>query len=328
MTRLPVYLVALVVGLGGVAQDGSPAVADFTKTELHLLRSTTVSDEQFLTGAREGTPVTIAAELRLPAAARTQRVPAVVIVHGSSGMGALDDRWSRELLGMDIATFRIDSFTGRGVTGTADDQSRLASLTMIIDAYRALDHLAHDARVDSSRIGILGGSRGGRIALYASLERFRRMHAAPGASFAVYLPFYAPCSTTYIGDTDVADRPIRLFHGTADDTTPIGACRAYVERLRRAGRDVQLNEYEGAHHAFDFAGVPLTRSPRVQSAGSCTLVEGPIGQIVNQATKRPFTWGDACVTRGGSVAHDPRAHSSALAEVKTTLRRVFKLDGR
>jgi len=111
---------------------------------------------------------------------------------------------------------------------------------------------------------------------------------------------------------------------TADDTTPIAACRSYVERLRRAGKDVQLIEYEGAHHAFDFPEIPLTRSPQLQSSGSCTLVEGPIGQIVNQDTKRPFAWSDACVTRGGTVAHDTRAHSSALAEVGATLRRVFK----
>ena len=325
MTRFPACLIAVAMGITVQAQDRGAAGPDLTKTELHLLRTTTFSDENFLTGVRDGTPVTIGAELRLPDAARTQRVPAMVLVHGSSGISGIDEGWSRELLAMGIATLKIDGFTGRGIPGTANDQSRLGLLAMIVDAYRALDFLAHDARIDSSRIGILGGSRGGRIALYASLQRFQRMHAAPGAAFAVYFAFYAHCNATYIDDTNVADRPIRLFHGTADDSALIGPCRSYVERLRLAGKDVQLSEYTGAHHAFDFAGLSLRRAPQLQNPASCRLTEGPIGVIVNDETKRPFTWADPCVMRGGTAGHDPRAHSSAVAEVEATLRRVFKL---
>jgi hypothetical protein len=43
------------------------------------------------------------------------------------------------------------------------------------------------------------------------------MYAPADAQFAVYLSFYPPCSKTYIDDTAVVDRPIRLFSGTADD---------------------------------------------------------------------------------------------------------------
>jgi hypothetical protein len=46
--------------------------------------------------------------------------------------------------------------------------------------------------------------------------------------------------TTYLADTDVADRPIRIHHGTPDDYNPVAPCKRYVERLRAAERDVQL----------------------------------------------------------------------------------------
>ena len=67
--------------------------------------------------------------------------------------------------------------------------------------------------------------------------------------------------TRYQSDTEVADRPIRIFHGTPDDYNPVATCKAYVERLRRAGRDVQLTEYPNASHAFDNPLGSLT--PRV-----------------------------------------------------------------
>ena len=58
-----------------------------------------------------------------------------------------------------------------------------------------------------------------------------------GAEFAAYIPFYPDCMTSYISDTDVADKPIRIFHGTPDDYNPVAACKKYIERLRAAGFD-------------------------------------------------------------------------------------------
>jgi dienelactone hydrolase len=83
-----------------------------------------------------------------------------------------------------------------------------------------------------SHLGVCNQSaRGGQATLYASLNRFQRMYGPEGATFAAYLPFYTPCFTTDIDDADVSDKPIRLFHGAADDYVPVAPCRAYVERV-------------------------------------------------------------------------------------------------
>ncbi len=154
MKRL-VFACLIVAGMQGRA-------ADVSRIELLPLQTVTVTEEQFLTGSRDGRPVTIAAELRLPSTAAA-RVPAVILLHGSGGANTRDDRWSRDLNDLGVATLLVDSFTGRGIVSTVADQSQLSELSVIIDAYRALDLLAKHPRIDATRIGLLGGSRGGDV---------------------------------------------------------------------------------------------------------------------------------------------------------------------
>jgi dienelactone hydrolase len=294
------------------------------RIEIHSIDTVTVTDKQFLTGAKNWISVRIGGELRLPA--DLSRVPAVILVHGSGGVGANVDRWAQELNEIGVAAFLLDCFTGRGIVQTITDQSQLASLAMIVDAYRALDLLSKHARIDSSRVAVMGFSKGGFAALYASLNRFRRMYGSASVEFSAYIPFYPSCYTTYIDDEQVSDRPIRIFHGTADDYVSIEPCRAYVERLRRAGKDVQLTEYTGAHHAFDnpLYTEPLSL-PEAVTTNLCPRKERLGGEIANLETGQPFTWSDACVKRGATVGYDPVATREATNAVKAFLISTFKI---
>ncbi|HEV8439299.1 MAG TPA: dienelactone hydrolase family protein [Methylomirabilota bacterium] len=301
--------------------------AQVVRIEVHPIQTMTLTDHQFLTGARDGKPTIIAGELRLPRSG-SDRLPAVVLVHGSGGLGAHHERWSQELNGIGIATFLIDGFTGRGLQTVSEDQAQLGRLAMVFDVYRALALLAAHPRLDPARIAILGGSRGGSVALRASMRRFQRAYAPEGLEFAAYLSFYGGCNLTYIGDTDVSDKPIRLFHGTADDYVPVAPCRAYVERLRSAGRDVRLAEYPDAWHQFDnpSRSTTPTRNPRATTNRRCTLKEEPMGQIINADTRQPFTQADPCVERGPHLAYNPAAHAAAIQAVKDLLRATFRLN--
>jgi hypothetical protein len=105
----------------------------------------------------------------------------------------------------------------------------------------------------------------------------------------------------------VTDRPIRVFHGTADDLAPIERCRAYVERLRQAG----------AAHAFDRPGDgPPRHNPHEQNASRCFWEERPDGHLVSRSTGQPFGLSDPCVTLGGTNGPDPTAYREALRAVK------------
>ncbi len=326
MTALPSSrLPLLVLTVTLIALLPVHAGAQVARIELHAIPSTTLTDQQFLTGVKEGQAVTVAGELRIPQPG-TSRLPAVILVHGSGGVGSNVDLWSHELNGIGIATLILDSFTPRKIVSTVNDQTQLGRLAMIVDTYRALGLLAKHARIDPARIGVMGFSRGGQAVLYSSLRRFQRMHGPADAAFAAYVPFYPPCNTTFVDDSDVGDRPIRIFHGMADNYVPIQPCRSYVARLRAAGKDVQLTEYAGAHHAFD---VPLLKTPLVLQQAptirNCVLEESPVGQIVNSRTKQPFTYDDACVERGPTVVYDAQATGEAIKAVKEVFTAAFKL---
>jgi dienelactone hydrolase len=233
--------------------------------------------------------------------------------------------WERDLLAMGVATFVIDSFTGRGIINTNNDQSQLGRLAQTEDAYRALAVLAKHPRIDPTRVMLMGFSRGGQNALYSSLARFQRMHASGfGVHFAAHIAFYPDCSYTYRDDEDLA-APVRIFHGTADNYDPIAPCRAYVERLRAKGKDIQLMEYPGAAHLFDGrANNPPVSLPQAQTVRNCKWEEGDGGQLFNAKTKQPYSYSDPCVERGVTLAYDEKAATEVRKAVEEFVTATLK----
>jgi dienelactone hydrolase len=303
----------------------SPAVTQEARTEVLKITTLTLTDHQFLTGARDGTAVTISGEVRIPKSG-DERLPAIMLLHGSGGIARNVHDWVDVFNAMGIATFAPDSFTGRGLRSIASNQTALGRMVQVFDAYRALEVLAKHPRVDRTRIALMGWSRGGSGPLYASLRRFQEMHGPPGAAFAAYIPFYAPCHVRLREEEDVADKPIRIFHGAADDLVPVAPCRAYVERLRKAGKDIQLTEYPGARHLFDNVDFqPPRYVAQIQSSRRCRLEERANGEIVNSETNRPFSFNDSCVDRGSTLAYDEAAYKASIQAVTQFLRTTLKL---
>jgi len=304
----------------------TPASAQLARLEVHPFSSITLKDSDFLAGRKNGQQVTLAGELRIPKAGN-DKLPAVVLLHGSGGIGgagSMIDEWSRELNQLGIATFAVDSFAGRGLVSTVADQTQLGRLNMAGDAYRALEVLAKHSRLDASRIAVMGFSRGGQGALYSAMNRlYGALGPANNLRFAAHIAFYPDCMTSYRSDTEVGDKPIRILHGTADNYNPVAPCRAYLERLTKAQRNVQLVEYPDAHHVFD---APILRTPVTLSAATttrrCQLVEAENSEIINRETQKPFTFGDACVEKGPTIAFNEAANTQARAFVREFLTQV------
>ena len=324
--RVALALIALCVSsvLAGAQSLPKEAAA---RTEIFPIPSLTLSDQQFLSGDEAaGKPVTVAGEFRV--AQGSGKMPVVVLMHGSSGVGATTEAWVHEFNAMGISTFVIDGFTGRGLTVTGPNQALLGRLNLIIDIYHSLEILAKHPRVDPERIVLMGFSRGGQATLYASLDRFNKLWNKSGVQFAAYIPFYPDCSTSYLTDTEVAARPIRIFHGTPDDYNPVASCKAYVARLEAAKRDVVLTEYPDSAHGFDVGLIgnnTVVEATGSQTVRHCTIKEGEGGVLMNAATQAPFSYKDSCVELNPHVGGNPTTALEARKAVSDFLQTLFKL---
>ena len=116
----------------------------------------------------------------------------MVFVHGSGGPSKKHKKWFREFNKMGIATFQLNCFKPRAVSSTVGKQFTVSSGSMTADAFNALKILRKHPRIDANPIGIMGGSKGGSVAMMAAwkpvVEKF------DGLQFACHVVLYPSCS--------------------------------------------------------------------------------------------------------------------------------------
>ena len=266
------------------------AEAQVAREAFYSIPSETASAADFLTG-KKGTPVELAGQLRF-AKTGSAKQPLVILLHSAAGPvaeGAPYEEWPRVLNEVSIATFAVDSYAGRGLVNIPADAGKISFLTRIIDAYRALEVVAKEPRIDPSRIAVMGFSQGASAALYSSMARFQNMYGNADLQFVGHISAYGTCATRYRDDLDVT-KPILMLHGTADDLTPIAPCREYAERLSKAGKSARIIEYPDVYHQFD---TPVYRTAiRIEqgvTSRRCRLEEGENGVIRNSKQRDKAT---------------------------------------
>jgi dienelactone hydrolase len=298
----------------------STAATAMTHTEILSFTTVAMSDQQLLRG-KGGEETGIAGVLRLPS---ENNNPVVILLYGSGGYGDYLDDWVSLLNNNGIGTFMVDSTSGRIQGGMDGEQNHLRQLSVIRDAYAALELLSKHPAVDPARIGLLGFSRAGQGALYAGMARMQQLYGKNvGHGFAGIVSFYPNCSFHYRNDEQLIGSPVEIFHGEADDVNAFAPCQDFTRRASAAGADIRLVGYPGVLHGFDWSAKTPSMQEQNGSTSACDIREEVKGLLINKATGRLFRFEDDCVKPAGKARFDAGAFADVKRQVPAFFEKVF-----
>jgi dienelactone hydrolase len=178
--------------------------------------------------------------------------PAVVLLHGCSGILPSHSDWVAGLGAEGYVTLLVDSHRPRGITSTCTGAN--AAGDRVWDALGALRYLRSLPFVAGDRVGVMGWSEGGIVALRASSDLLAN-YAIKARGFRAAVAFYPGCSSNLSSDTTAA---VLLLLGEKDDWTSPIPCVQIAKELqqeRPASRPIEYVVYPNATHAFDEASL-------------------------------------------------------------------------
>jgi dienelactone hydrolase len=216
---------------------------------------------------------TLTGYLFMPPNSVSERVRAVVMMHGRAGAystiakGRYDATtlsrrymaWGELWATQGYIALLVDGFGPRGYPQgfpRFSYETRPAELNEVtvrpLDAYGALAYLRARPEVDPDRIGLQGWSNGGSATL-AALDT--RTPGRTGTGFRAALAFYPACGLK--GQFEggyLPYAPVQVFHGTADEEVSPRRCGELVKKSKARGGAIDIRFYSGASHGFDDPG--------------------------------------------------------------------------
>jgi dienelactone hydrolase len=198
-------------------------------------------------------PLIVAAVLRTPPVV-SGPMPAVVIVHGSSGVDSRGSSYAAELNAVGIATLEIDMWSARNINSPAD-RPKGVPLTLP-DAYGAFKFLATDPTIDAKRIGIMGFSWGGVVSMLTATKPYTEQYLGKEMKFAAHAPNYPVCWVYNRAPgyefKEFTGAPILLQAGEGDTYDKPDTCANLVTSLGERGASlITLKMYPNAGHGWD-----------------------------------------------------------------------------
>lgn len=247
----------------------------FTKATLLLLifsLSTAIGAETDVWIESRG--VQIPATFSMPEIEDGKTTPLVVLVHGHGGSRQENGGFTELaalLAEIGIASVRMD-FPGCGESTEAFIHNNITNMLHDIDA--SLAYAIAQPGIDSGRVGILGYSMGGRLAMLSASERYAAM-----ALWAPVAKNGAEPMVDYLGGREAYDRTraVAKAEGFVRFVTPWGAEQElgwqWFEDMESSSPLTAINDYRGAVlilHGLDDRAVTPDNSEAAEKAASGT----------------------------------------------------------
>jgi dienelactone hydrolase len=327
---ITVRLSLLILLLAGPATAADPPVQDLADGRTGKIYFESVTPTGFTQLAkRQAMQKTVIFGTLLVPKKATGPVPAMVIAHGSAGVAERESWWADHLNDIGVAGFIVDSFTPRNIRDTATDQTQLSTAANVADAFTALKLLATHPKIDRQRIGVIGFSKGGQVALWTEFEAYRHAIIEDQTKFAAHVPLYPPCNGWQVTE-HLTGGPILMLLGGRDDLTPAAPCREYVQWFKSKGVDVSVIVYENAYHDFDSIRPPV-RAKNVVTGRNCNMLFDldrftvTVRASGEDITRSAASYERGCQDRGAMFGGDSEGRTKSPEDVKAFLKKVFAL---
>src|SRR5215467_10825340 len=115
MANMSMPFAMTIVAITIAFSAGHAGAQNVARIELQPIQTVTLKTQQILTGDSKGAPATLAGELRIPKPG-SDRLPAVILIHGAAGVTFNVDAWAKEITSLGVAAFILDSFSGRAIS--------------------------------------------------------------------------------------------------------------------------------------------------------------------------------------------------------------------
>ncbi len=243
---LGVFMVGVV--LGGALFAAKGGFIDKDKIDFLTFTPNTIS--QIFNDTWRVHPRKISGKLTLPHGKGP--FPTVVLVHGNYHPKELSPWYDKLVLHLSragIASFVIDSFTGRKISDTVASQARLPLAARLVDAFQALNALSSYEEIDENKIGISGYSFGGTVSLLSLDQRFSEAGLARGRIFAAHLPVSPDCQTRFRHPRPTG-APLLVLGAELDNWLPSHYCTELVDSFISSDFNSSIKVYNDTHHGW------------------------------------------------------------------------------
>lgn len=166
--------------------------------------------------------------------------PAIVLVHGSGGPLRGIDPFARQAAEMGVHVFLVHYFERTGHTWVSPSMIQEFFLEWLETLEDAINYIAAQPGVDQQRIGLLGFSLGGFLAL-ALATRDSRIAAV--AELFGGLPEHFTADARKLP-------PVLILHGEQDTVVPVGEAQRLESVLKEHRVPYEIKLYPNQGHHF------------------------------------------------------------------------------
>ena len=247
-------LILIILTLFVYSQTYTIEANDFTNKKVNFKSINFNNDTNFL-------KVNISSYLSKPN--NTKTMPAVILLHGCTGLGKSKYQHSWKSLRQHAkilhenkyVTLIVDSHGSRKISyekalrKSCSLDNTLGFYERTGDVYGAVKFLQSKDYVNKEKIIVFGQSQGAMVVL----NSLKSTNYNDQYKIAAGIGYYPHCAYPNIPDSLYA--PIILFTGGKDNVTPEKLCINYVNNIKNKGASIfvpKIISYENVHHAFDY----------------------------------------------------------------------------